>query len=55
MTSTTDGRLNGVDTATLFATIDAVRAQPELADFQFRVPTRGRPRPSTCCTRSVPA
>ena len=37
MTSTTDGRLNGVDTATLFATIDAVRAQPELADFQFRV------------------
>jgi uncharacterized OsmC-like protein len=37
MTTTTDGRVNGVDTATLFATIDAVRAQPELADFQFRV------------------
>jgi uncharacterized OsmC-like protein len=37
MTTTTEGRVNGVDTATLFATIDAVRAQPELADFQFRV------------------
>jgi uncharacterized OsmC-like protein len=28
--------INGVDTATLFATIDAVKAQPELAKFQFR-------------------
>ena len=28
--------LNGVDTATLFATIDAVRQQPEAAQFQFR-------------------
>jgi uncharacterized OsmC-like protein len=28
--------INGVDTATLFATIDAVRQQPELARFQFR-------------------
>jgi uncharacterized OsmC-like protein len=37
MTTTTDGRINGVDTATLFATIGAVRTQPELADFQFRV------------------
>ncbi|GIH25023.1 osmotically inducible protein C [Acrocarpospora phusangensis] len=27
---------NGVDVPTLFATIDAVRAQPELAKFQFR-------------------
>jgi uncharacterized OsmC-like protein len=27
---------NGVDTATLFATIDAVRATPEIAKFQFR-------------------
>jgi uncharacterized OsmC-like protein len=27
---------NGVDTATLFATIDAVRQAPELARFQFR-------------------
>lgn len=31
---------NGVDTATLFATIDAVRNQPELARFQFRTTTR---------------
>jgi uncharacterized OsmC-like protein len=28
--------LNGVDTPTLFATLDAVRNQPELAQFQFR-------------------
>ena len=28
--------MNGVDTPTLFATIDAVRAQPELAKFCFR-------------------
>ena len=28
--------MNGVDTPTLFATINAVKAQPELARFQFR-------------------
>ncbi len=28
--------LNGVDTPTLFATLDAVKGQPELAKFQFR-------------------
>lgn len=33
-------RRNGVDTAALFATIDAVRAQPGLADFRFRAHTR---------------
>jgi uncharacterized OsmC-like protein len=27
---------NGVDTPTLFATLDAVRSQPDLAKFQFR-------------------
>ncbi|MDP9221933.1 MAG: OsmC family protein [Actinomycetota bacterium] len=32
--------LNGVDTAGLFATIGAVKAQPELARFQFRSTTR---------------
>jgi hypothetical protein len=31
---------NGVDTPTLFATIDAVRAQPELAQFRFRASNR---------------
>jgi uncharacterized OsmC-like protein len=37
MTSTTTrGPLNGVDTPTLFATLDAVKAQPEIAKFQFR-------------------
>jgi uncharacterized OsmC-like protein len=32
--------LNGVDTPTLFATIDAVRSQPELARFRFRATNR---------------
>lgn len=37
MTITTErGPLNGVDTPTLFATLDAVKAQPEIAKFQFR-------------------
>jgi uncharacterized OsmC-like protein len=36
----TETRVNGVDIATLFATIDAVRAQPDLARFQFRVANR---------------
>ena len=31
---------NGVDTATLFATIDAVKAAPEAARFQFRARNR---------------
>jgi uncharacterized OsmC-like protein len=34
------GPRNGVDTPTLFATLDAVKAQPELARFQFRVTNR---------------
>ena len=32
--------INGVDTQTLFATIDAVKGQPELANFQFRASNR---------------
>jgi len=38
MTSSTTDRpvRNGVDTAALFATLDAVRGQNEIADFQFR-------------------
>ncbi len=36
----TRGPLNGVDTPTLFATIDAVRAQRELAKFRFRATNR---------------
>ena len=37
MTTITDSpRRNGVDTATLFATLDAVKGQPEIAKFQFR-------------------
>ncbi|HSD25801.1 MAG TPA: OsmC family protein [Vicinamibacteria bacterium] len=34
------GPRNGVDTPTLFATLDAVKAQPELAKFQFRAKNR---------------
>ena len=34
------GPRNGVDTPTLFATLDALRSQPELAKFQFRVSNR---------------
>ena len=32
--------MNGVDTPTLFATLDAVKAQPALAEFQFRATNR---------------
>jgi uncharacterized OsmC-like protein len=32
--------LNGVDTPTLFATLDAVKADPEIAKFQFRATNR---------------
>ena len=32
--------INGVDTHSLFGTLDAVRAQPDLARFQFRTTTR---------------
>ena len=34
------GPLNGVDTPTLFATLDVVKGQPELARFQFRARNR---------------
>ena len=40
MTITDNPIRNGVDTATLFATIDAVRATPEIAKFQFRATNR---------------
>lgn len=36
MTTTDESTRNGVDTATLFATLDAVKAAPEAANFQFR-------------------
>jgi uncharacterized OsmC-like protein len=32
--------MNGVDTPKLFATLNVVKAQPELADFQFRATNR---------------
>ena len=36
MTQVTNAVSNGVDTGVLFATLDAVKQQPELARFQFR-------------------
>lgn len=32
--------INGVDVPTLFATLDAVKGQPEIADFKFRATNR---------------
>lgn len=40
MTTGTETVRNGVDTATLFATLDAIKAQPEIAKFQFRAHNR---------------
>jgi uncharacterized OsmC-like protein len=37
MTQTLSPSRNGVDTAKLFGTLDAVKAQPEIAKFAFRV------------------
>jgi hypothetical protein len=53
MTSTMNR--NGVDVAALFATIDAVKGDPDLAKFQFRAGntwTARRRRSSTSCTGS---
>jgi uncharacterized OsmC-like protein len=36
MTTMTEAVRNGVDTAVLFATLDAVKQQPDLGAFQFR-------------------
>src|SRR5262250_3499618 len=40
MTTTEKAIRNGVDTATLFATLDAVKGDPGLAKFQFRATNR---------------
>jgi uncharacterized OsmC-like protein len=41
MTTTTETPMrNGVDTATLFATLDTVKANPDIAMFQFRATNR---------------
>lgn len=40
MTSTEVSTPNGVDTARLFATLDAVKGSPEIAKFQFRAANR---------------
>jgi uncharacterized OsmC-like protein len=40
MTTVTDTIRNGVDTEKLFATLDLIKAQPELAKFQFRATNR---------------
>ena len=54
MTTTTESpRRNGVDVATLFATLDAVKGQPEIAKFQFRAPNTWQAAPTAA--RSSPA
>ena len=40
MTAVTDTIRNGVDTEMMFATLDLIKDQPELARFQFRATTR---------------
>ncbi|MGZ6708683.1 MAG: OsmC family protein [Solirubrobacteraceae bacterium] len=40
MTQVTDRIRNGVDTGQLFGTLDAIKAQPDLARFQFRATNR---------------
>lgn len=40
MTTIDNPTRNGVDTATLFATLDAVKANPAIAKFQFRATNR---------------
>ena len=40
MSTTTERIRNGIDTAQLFGTLDAVKADPELARFQFRARNR---------------
>ena len=40
MTTITHTTRNGVDTEQLFATLDLIKAQPELAKFQFRASNR---------------
>jgi len=40
MSTATDTIRNGVDTEKMFATLDLIKAQPELARFQFRATNR---------------
>jgi uncharacterized OsmC-like protein len=40
MSTATDTIRNGVDTERMFATLDLIKAQPELARFQFRASNR---------------
>ena len=40
MTTTENPVRNGVDTVTLFATLDAVKGNPDIAKFQFRATNR---------------
>ena len=62
ITSTERPPRNGVDVPRLFATLDAVKGQNEIAKFQFRAAIRrsllGRTmrqrRSSLCCTPSLP-
>ena len=50
MTMTDNPIRNGVDTATLFATIDAVKANNEIADFKFRATNTWVSGTNSCST-----
>ena len=40
MTQLMESIRNGVDTGAMFGTLDAIKAQPELGEFQFRATNR---------------
>jgi hypothetical protein len=54
MTTTDNPVRNGVDTATLFATLDAVKSDTEIAKFRFRATNRWVTGPTTG-RRSTPS
>ena len=53
MTTTDNPVRNGVDTATLFATLDAVKGDTDLAKFQFRATNRWLSAGPTTSRRST--
>ena len=50
MTAVTQSVRNGINIDTLYGTLDAIKAQPELATFQFRATNPGWAAPTTART-----
>jgi uncharacterized OsmC-like protein len=50
MTTTAPAPINGVDVPTLFATLDAVKGNPAIAEFQFRATNRWISGTHSCST-----